>query len=588
MTKSFIFGSKVKAENDGKISGWLVRFSDGSKRDLEGEYFTKNTDFGIHFDENNEMKTTVLYHHGLDETIGLDMSIPGTIKKFDEGIWIDSQLDLSDRYQKAVSKILPRLGWSAGTASHLVKTVNGEIKSFPLGLDASLTPTPAEPTTLPTMLDMVTMKSLSTTSIEDVLEGVNANTSLEIDNLIIKTNEVKIMSEKDKNEAVDETQQPENEALKNAEAKVKELGEKIKSFTDLIEKSGKLKDMGYIAPDDEDSKTEIKSLGDFCIAIKNNNTKRLKSVYKAQVEKTGVDGGYLVPEEFLPQIYQVMKEESGIMQRVTMQAVNSPTGQYPALDQYITPTAGIGQSAFNAGMDGVARAEGGSYTETDMDFTMIKWDVSDAVSGIVKVSRELSQDAPIIESLLTNMISQVQRTKTEYFILRGTGVNQPLGILNSAAKIDITPGTDGSFTYGDALNMLSRFKSVGGQPAWLMHPSVFPDVGNMESSAGGGVFQANYGASLGNVLLGYPVLFSEHLPQANNSGDVILADLRGYVLFNLGGVYVDFSEHAFFSTGYNAWRFGHRLDGKPQIKEPITLADPQGSYTVSPFVNHND
>jgi HK97 family phage major capsid protein len=602
MSKSFVLGGTVKAAPDGKISGWLVRFSDGSNHDLQGEYFTKSTDFG-HLEDVN-----VLYHHGLDETIKLNLAVPGSIKKFDEGIWIDSQLDLSDRYQNAVMKLINKgaLGWSAGTAPHLVETVkkeNGahEIKRFPLGLDASLTPTPAEPTTVPKILDMVTMKSLATTGIAELLEdGGTVKSSIAVDNLVIKTERVTVMPVEQEQETPEQEQetpeqakeQEHEQALKAANALIKEQGEALKGVTDILERAGKLKDMGYLAPDSEgnDNHNSTKSLGDFLIAVANKNLKRLDKVYgiKAQIEASGPDGGYLVPEEFIPQIYEAMKEQSGIVSRVSMQTVSAPTGKYPALDQYFTPTAGVGQSAFNAGLDGQARAEGGTYTEDDIDFTMIEWLVNDAVSGIIKVSRELSQDAPLIEGLLTRMIAQVQQTKTEFFILRGTGVNQPTGILNSAALINITPATNDVFAYADALTMLSRFKNVGGQTAWLMHPSVVPDVGVMESSAGGGVFQANFGTALGSTLLGFPIVLSEHLPQANNSGNVLLTDLSAYVLFNLGGVYVDFSEHAYFTSGYNAWRFGHRMDGKVQFKNAITLADPQGSYTVSPFVNHND
>ena len=43
-----------------------------------------------------------------------------------------------------------------------------------------------------------------------------------------------------------------------------------------------------------------------------------------------------------------------------------------------------------------------------------------------------------------------------------------------------------------------------------------------------------------------------------------------------------------FLTDQGTWRFTVRQDGKPWLQKPITLADPTGSYTVSPFVNHND
>lgn len=89
-------------------------------------------------------------------------------------------------------------------------------------------------------------------------------------------------------------------------------------------------------------------------------------------------------------------------------------------------------------------------------------------------------------------------------------------------------------------------------------------------------------------ILGYQRVMSEHLPQANNSGDVILADLGAYNLFVREELYIDFSEHVGFLNGMDTWRFGMRVDGMPALKNSITLADPQGSYTVGPVVVHND
>ena len=48
-----------------------------------------------------------------------------------------------------------------------------------------------------------------------------------------------------------------------------------------------------------------------------------------------------------------------------------------------------------------------------------------------------------------------------------------------------------------------------------------------------------------------------------------------------GGFQIDFSEHYAFITGQGTWRFGERIDGKPWMKGKITLADPQGSFTVA-------
>jgi len=88
--------------------------------------------------------------------------------------------------------------------------------------------------------------------------------------------------------------------------------------------------------------------------------------------------------------------------------------------------------------------------------------------------------------------------------------------------------------------------------------------------------------------LGYgPAIFSEHMPQANND-DVLLADFGAYLFFDRQGLTIDYSEHAYFGTDQVAWRFKERVDGQTWLKGAITLADPTGSYTVSPFVYHDD
>jgi hypothetical protein len=98
---------------------------------------------------------------------------------------------------------------------------------------------------------------------------------------------------------------------------------------------------------------------------------------------------------------------------------------------------------------------------------------------------------------------------------------------------------------------------------------------------------AELSTRLAQGLAGFPILESEHLPQANSTA-VILADLKSYALFERGELNIAFSEHAAFTSDKGTWRFSERLDGKPWLINAITLADPTGSYTVSPFVYLND
>ena len=69
---------------------------------------------------------------------------------------------------------------------------------------------------------------------------------------------------------------------------------------------------------------------------------------------------------------------------------------------------------------------------------------------------------------------------------------------------------------------------------------------------------------------------------------MILIDPKAYLLFERKGMTIDFSRHFAFTADQGTWRFTRRLDGQPWVPEAVTLADPQGGFTVSPYVKHND
>jgi len=157
---STVYGSEVKALEGGKVGGYLVMFSDENNPDLADDFFDKRTDFGEH------KSSPVLYQHGLDEILGPRILGKGSLKLDEVGVWLEAQLNLRDDYEKAVYELAKKkkLGWSSGTATHLVKRVKvGDayhIETWPLGLDASMTPTPAEPRTGVMELKNIPIKSI--------------------------------------------------------------------------------------------------------------------------------------------------------------------------------------------------------------------------------------------------------------------------------------------------------------------------------------------------------------------------------------------------------------------------------------------
>jgi HK97 family phage major capsid protein len=141
-------GESIKALDDnGKVGGYLVRFTTDAEPDLEGDYFDAKTDFDI---DEWPAKTTIYYHHGLDATLKHRRLGKGSMTKDDVGVWVEAQLEMRDSYEREVFRLVQegKMGWSSGTAGHLVeRKPSGKANHFerwPLGLDASITPAPAE------------------------------------------------------------------------------------------------------------------------------------------------------------------------------------------------------------------------------------------------------------------------------------------------------------------------------------------------------------------------------------------------------------------------------------------------------------
>lgn len=175
-------GSELKATGNGMVKGYLVRFGSPEDTDLERDYFTKNTDFGMEFVDGSAHKLGLYYNHGMDPVVKTKKIGYGTIKMSDKGLWYEAQLDLADEYAKMIYELAKKgkLGFSSGAASHMVERMpvgkSYEIKRWNLA-EASLTPQPAE------SRNMAEAKNVSAkeydmedeeVDIEDMVEGLVA------------------------------------------------------------------------------------------------------------------------------------------------------------------------------------------------------------------------------------------------------------------------------------------------------------------------------------------------------------------------------------------------------------------------------
>jgi hypothetical protein len=167
-----VSGSSVKALSEpGMVGGYLVKF--GGEGDLSQwrDVFTKNTNFGKH------TKTDVWVHHRMLPGLGKQqLTNQAELGMDDEGVFVKHLLDLRSSYEAKLYGMAQqgKLGWSSGTAPHLVdrKALGDgrhEILQWMLGLDASYTPTPAG-------RDWRSTRALKTAFLAELgLEGIDTN-----------------------------------------------------------------------------------------------------------------------------------------------------------------------------------------------------------------------------------------------------------------------------------------------------------------------------------------------------------------------------------------------------------------------------
>jgi HK97 family phage major capsid protein len=619
------FGGQVKRDRKGHYGGHLVLFGSPDEKDLYGDYFTSGTDYDLQ----EGQRSATYYQHSFDYHFKSSVLGRATLGMDDLGIWIDTQVQIRDEYLEALDQMIAdgMMGWSSGTAGHLVEYQRtGKaywIKRWPLGLDASITPSPADP-----RQSVATLKSLQSEwakqfgtapreadveplrfySFRGLWEARNPTPKAAPEDVEALEGTAELTVEAQPATPIHITLSVEGNMPENQELSLESLNNRIDEFSgqmseilSYIKGQPNLRRAGYVTDDGGDKDPNVRSFGDFCLAVMRGDTKRLRSVYKSHqnsdvavktdmVEDSGNLGGWAIPEDFDTRLLQATLKASSFLSLVPRIPVTLPSGRWPYLDIFTAPTAGGGGTAESAGITSAGRAEGGAYTETNANLEQLEWRVNDAITGSIQVSKELRRDVGALEGLLYRLVAINDQAKQEYFVLRGNGGAQPLGILNSDALIDVTPSTNNLFSWIDALTMLSRLHIMDESTVtWLIHQSLIPDIGTMEvGTAGGAVFVANMSAGVPMPLLGYPARKTQHLPQANNSGDAILVDFSAYQIWDLGGAYMDFSEHVGFLNGLDTWRFGRYMDGKPLWRSEITLSDPQGAFTVSPFIRHND
>ena len=549
------YGGSVKVLGDGRVGGYLIRYSDENSPDLEGDFFSPETDLGVE----SGSKLPVYYQHGYDPVFKTKRIGRATAEFQDAGVWLEAQLEMRDEYERGLMELAEagKLGWSSGAAGHLVDREqvgkSWHIKSWPIA-EASLTPTPAEP----------------------------RNTAVSVKSLLPKSPDSEPEIQEEDNIMTDEVKAEVKEQV-DFEALIKQAVDK--TIAEMKAQEPKVKASVHVVEDEADK------------ALRENPftpTDFFKAVYRAEVysemdkrllplKATGAneaipsEGGFLVQSDIAAGIQQNMWGVGSVLSQFNALNVSGNGLSIRAIDE----TSRAAGSRMG-GVQGYWLNEAGQKTSSKPSFRTIELKLKKA-AALVYATDELLQDATALEGWITNNVPNELRFMVEDAIIDGDGVGKPLGILRSGALVEAVR-TDANEVDAADIGRMWALRYVGPNDyVWFVNASVMPQlfqlsIGQMP------VYQPPNGyadAPLGR-LFGRPVIENEYCPYLGTVGDILLASPSQYALITKGGIQAASSIHVKFEYDETAFRFVYRVDGEPIWASSVTAFD--GTATISPFV----
>ena len=309
-------------------------------------------------------------------------------------------------------------------------------------------------------------------------------------------------------------------------------------------------------------------------------------------ETSGSEGGYLVQTDVAAGLLERTYSLGEVLSRCT----RIPIG--PNANGVKIPAVSESSRAAGSRYGGIRCywvEEAGEITATQPKFRQIELALH-KVAGLVYATEELLADTAALASFVNRRFPEELTFTVENTLIHGTGVGQPLGILNSGATVSVAAETSQVAATVMAANILKMWSRMWARSranaVWFINQDVEPQlhqlyiaIMNIGATNNVGGFQTpivNFDQNGQARIFGRPVVPVEYCSTLGTVGDVILADMSQYLVADKGGIKSAASMHVRFVYDEMAFRFTYRVDGQPEWNSALTPA--QGSNTQSPFI----
>lgn len=277
---------------------------------------------------------------------------------------------------------------------------------------------------------------------------------------------------------------------------------------------------------------------------------------RAMSVSSGAAGGYLVPEEFANQIYEVMKWY-GAMRQVadTLTTASGADLLYPSVDD----TGNVGEivnenTAFN--LQDVAV---GARTFKSFLYS----------SKIVKVSWNLMQDSAInLDALIARLLGiRIARIQNTHFTT-GVGGVQPEGIVTNATA-GVTGAAPTAITFDEIIGLVySVDRAYRANGTFMINDQITAAIRKLKDSQNRYLWEPSLQLGQPDRILGYPVVPNNDMQSTLTASTktVLFGDFKeGYLIRDVKGITLVRLNELYAGSGQVGFLAFARTDAQPRF-----------------------
>lgn len=271
---------------------------------------------------------------------------------------------------------------------------------------------------------------------------------------------------------------------------------------------------------------------------------------------TDAEGGYLVPTSFANTIIEKLRDSNYLWQAATIEQTSS---------EKKIPTS-VSKPQFGW-ID-----ELGQYPVTDASFGLLTVDAY-KVGGILKVSEELLFDNTYnLEGRLSRDFTNAARDASEAAFVAGDGNKKPRGLILDA-DVGITAAAADALTFDEIIKLVHSLRPPYRRNArFLLNDQTAMAIRLLKNNDGQYIWRASVEAGMPDRLLGYPVAYSENMPNMEaNAKPIAFGDFSYYTIYIRRGIVMQRLNEKYADTGEVGFKTHMRVDGLLTLPEAVKV-----------------